>query len=62
MVNKMKALQVFISLAIANFVVQYFGDENYFQAFERSYFQGAALVTYWFITNFVDKKVDNNGC
>ena len=51
-------LKVFISLALANFVVQYLGDENYFQAFERSYFQGVALVTYWFIINFVDKEVD----
>lgn len=55
-------LKVFISLALANFVVQYFGDENYFIALERSYFQGVALVTYWYIVNYVDKKVDSNGC
>jgi hypothetical protein len=58
----MTALRVFVALALANFVVQYLGQEDYLVALERSYFQGVALVTYWFIVTFVDKKVDIGGC
>ena len=43
----MKILTVFFGLALANFMVQFFTQELYYLALERSYFQGIALFTYW---------------
>ena len=54
----MKLLKVFIGLLLANFFMQFIGNENYMVALERSYFQGMALLTYWVIDTFVDKSVD----
>jgi hypothetical protein len=40
-------IPVFISLTLANFAVQFFGQELYSVALERSYFQGVALFILW---------------
>ena len=42
-----KLIPVFISLALANFAVQFFGQELYSVALERSYFQAVALFILW---------------
>jgi len=52
----MKALKVFIGLALANFFIQLVGEGHYLVALERSYFQGVALLTYMIIDRFLDKK------
>ncbi len=50
----MKALLVFISLLIGNVVAQYLkSDPSYIVAMERSYFQGYALLVYWFMNKFI---------
>lgn len=50
----MKALLVFISLLIGHVVAQYLkADPSYIVAVERSYFQGWALLVYWFMNKFV---------
>jgi hypothetical protein len=54
----MKALKVFIGLALANFFIQLVGEGHYLVALERSYFQGVALITYMIIDRFLDKSVD----
>jgi len=50
----MKALMVFVFLAIGNIVYQFFYPEpNFAVAFERTYFQGSALLTYYLLDKFV---------
>ena len=51
----MKALIVFVMLAIGNFGYQFFisAEPNMLTAFERSWFQGNALLVYWLLDKFV---------
>lgn len=50
----MKVLLVFVFMAIGNFAYQFFYPEsNFLVAFERTWFQGSALLTYWLMDKFV---------
>jgi hypothetical protein len=50
----MKALLVFLGLTFGNFIAQCLkADGEFIVAFERSYFQGWALLTYWAMDKFV---------
>jgi hypothetical protein len=49
----MKALSVFIGLAIANYAYQFFGDNNLAEAFQRTWFQGTGLLSYYLLDTFV---------
>jgi hypothetical protein len=49
----MKALVIFIGLTFGNFVAQWIKAEPlYVVAIERSYFEGCALLSYWFMDKF----------
>ena len=49
----MKALVVVIGLLFGNFIAQWLkADPQYIVALERSYFQGAAVLTYWAMDKF----------
>lgn len=49
----MKALAIFIGLAIANVGYQFVGDGNMNEAFQRTWFQGTALFCYYLMDKFV---------
>lgn len=50
----MKALIVFISLALSNFAYQFVtGETSLVTAFERTWFQGTALFVYWLMDKYV---------
>ncbi len=49
----MKALAVFLALAASNFAYQFFGDNNMLEAFQRTWFQGTALLCYYLTDKFV---------
>jgi nitric oxide reductase large subunit len=40
----MDLFQIFVMLALANFIYAFFASKDYEAAFERSYFQGFALL------------------
>lgn len=52
----MKELVVFIGLLTGNMFTQSFMDGSMSTAFERSYFQGIALFTYWLCTKVIGKE------
>jgi hypothetical protein len=53
----MKALIIFIGLSMGNFIHQWLNVEPlYTVAIERSYFEGWALLTYWFMDKFFWKE------
>ena len=37
-------------LVVGNYAYQFFGNQNWMEAFDRSYFQAIALVGVWFAT------------
>lgn len=54
---KAKLFLVFIGLTLGGCVYQSFKPEpNWFIVFERSYFEGWALLTYWFMETFIWKN------
>lgn len=52
----MKALLVAVGLGLSNFAYQYFMQEpNFAVAFERTWFQANALLTYYLFDKFIWK-------
>lgn len=46
---KSKLLSVFVGLVIGNFGFQLIGPHHWLAAWDRSFFQAAALIAAWFV-------------
>lgn len=45
----MNLFWIWFWLAVGNCTYQYFGSGNWSEAFDRTYFQGVAIIGVWFV-------------